>query len=85
MRLSPNMNPVDTIAVNAAPWHPIFTPDGKLVYVGNKRKNTVNVTISFHGVVGAHCENFKLGFVKNRPCRLPTPEPFLPAGPIDAR
>ena len=50
-----------------------------------QRKNTVNVTISFHGVVCAHCENFKLSFVKNRPCRLPTPEPFLPAGPIDAR
>lgn len=43
LNLSPNMNPVDTIAVNAAPWHPIFTPDGKWVYVGNNRNNTVNV------------------------------------------
>ena len=37
------MTPVDTIAVNAAPWHPVFTPDGRWVYVGNNRGNTVNV------------------------------------------
>lgn len=40
---APLMTPVDTIAVNAAPWHPVFTPDGRWVYVGNNRDNTVNV------------------------------------------
>ena len=39
----PDMSPVDTIAVNAAPWHPVFTPDGRWVYVGNNWDNTVNV------------------------------------------
>ena len=38
-----DMTPVDTIAVNAAPWYPVFTPDGRRVYVGNNRDNTVNV------------------------------------------
>ena len=33
----------DTIEVNAAPWHPTFTPDGKFVYIGNKMANTVTV------------------------------------------
>ena len=40
---APAMTPVDTIRVNAAPWHPVFTPDGRWVYVGNNRDNTVNV------------------------------------------
>ena len=40
---APDMTPVDTIAVNAAPWHPVFTPDGRRVYVGNNVDNTVNV------------------------------------------
>ena len=40
---APTMSPVDTIAVNAAPWHPVFTPDGRWVYVGNNRDNTVDV------------------------------------------
>jgi YVTN family beta-propeller protein len=35
--------PVDTIAVNAAPWHPAFTPDGRWVYVGNNWDNTATV------------------------------------------
>ena len=39
----PTLTPVDTITVNAAPWHPVFTPDGRWVYVGNNRDNTVNV------------------------------------------
>ena len=39
----PDLTPVDTIAVNAAPWHPAFTPDGRYVYVGNNWDNTVNV------------------------------------------
>ena len=40
---APTLTPVDTLAVNAAPWHPVFTPDGRWVYVGNNRDNTVNV------------------------------------------
>jgi len=40
---APDMTPVDTITVNAAPWHPVFTPDGRRVYVGNNRDNTANV------------------------------------------
>ena len=40
---APDMTPVDTIAVNAAPWHPVFTPDGRWVYVGNNWDNTANV------------------------------------------
>ncbi len=33
----------DTIAVNAEPWHPVYSPDGKYVYFGNKRAHTVTV------------------------------------------
>ena len=40
---APDLTPVDTIAVNAAPWHPVFTPDGRWVYVGNNWDNTVSV------------------------------------------
>ena len=40
---APPLPPVDTIAVNAAPWHPVFTADGRWVYVGNNRGNTVSV------------------------------------------
>ncbi|MFQ5569765.1 MAG: beta-propeller fold lactonase family protein [Rhodothermales bacterium] len=32
-----------SIQINAAPWHPVFTPDGRFVYVGNKNANTVTV------------------------------------------
>ncbi len=39
----PDLTPVDTIAVNAAPWHPVFTPDGRYVYLGNNWDNTANV------------------------------------------
>lgn len=31
----------DVIDVNAAPWHPTYSPDGRYVYVGNKDANTV--------------------------------------------
>ncbi len=34
---------VDSIKVNAAPWHPVFSPDGKRVYFGNKMANTITV------------------------------------------
>jgi YVTN family beta-propeller protein len=33
----------DTIDVNAEPWHPVFAPDGRRVYFGNKRAHTVTV------------------------------------------
>lgn len=32
-----------TIDVNAAPWHPVFSPDGSRVYFANKMANTVTV------------------------------------------
>ncbi len=32
-----------TVEVGAHPWHPVFTPDGRLVYFGNKVANTVTV------------------------------------------
>ncbi len=32
-----------SVGVNAAPWHPVFSPDGRFVYVGNKDANTVTV------------------------------------------
>ncbi|GAA5522630.1 hydrazine synthase subunit beta [Fodinibius salicampi] len=33
----------DSIDVNAQPWHPIFSPDGRFVYFGNKEAHTVTV------------------------------------------
>ncbi|MEQ8523110.1 YncE family protein [Gracilimonas sp.] len=33
----------DTISVNAQPWHPVYSPDGKRVYFGNKGAHTVTV------------------------------------------
>ena len=39
----PNLMPFDTIDVGAAPWHPVFTPDGRWVYVGNNWANSVTV------------------------------------------
>ncbi|MDH3732288.1 MAG: hypothetical protein OEU54_02095 [Gemmatimonadota bacterium] len=39
----PDMIPVDSIPVNPAPWHPVFTPDGRQVYVGNNWGNSVTV------------------------------------------
>ncbi len=32
-----------TIQVQGAPWHPMFTPDGRFVYFGNKGADTVTV------------------------------------------
>jgi len=34
---------VDSINVGAQPWHPVFTPDGSRVYVGNFGSNEVTV------------------------------------------
>ncbi len=39
----PDLIPVDTIVVNPAPWHPVFTPDGRWLYVGNNWGNSVTV------------------------------------------
>lgn len=32
-----------TVAVNAKPWDPVFTPDGRYIYLGNNGANTVTV------------------------------------------
>ena len=39
----PDLVPVDAIEVNPAPWHPVFTPDGRWLYVGNNWGNSVTV------------------------------------------
>jgi len=39
----PELPLLGTASVNAAPWHPVFTPNGKRVYIGNKNANTVTV------------------------------------------
>lgn len=45
MDLSDPANPkvTDSIDVNAQPWHPEFSPDGRYVYFGNKQAHTVTV------------------------------------------
>ncbi len=40
---APDMTPVDAIDVGTAPWHPVFTPDGRWVYFGNNWDNSVTV------------------------------------------
>jgi YVTN family beta-propeller protein len=32
-----------TVAVNAKPWDPVYTPDGRYIYLGNNGANTVTV------------------------------------------
>ena len=32
-----------TVDVGAHPWHPVFTPDGALIFFGNKQSNSVSV------------------------------------------
>ena len=39
----PDLTPVEEIDVSTAPWHPVFTPDGKWVYFGNNWDNSVTV------------------------------------------
>ena len=39
----PDLTPVDAIDVPTAPWHPVYTLDGKWVYVGNNWDNSVTV------------------------------------------
>lgn len=43
--ISDPMNPVvtDIIDTDAMPWHPVFSPDGKYVYFGNKQDHSVSV------------------------------------------
>jgi YVTN family beta-propeller protein len=36
-------SPVATIPVGRQPWHPVVTPDGARLYVGNKQDDTVSV------------------------------------------
>lgn len=38
-----NIKEIKSIDVKAGPWHPVFTPDGKRVYLGNKMANAVTV------------------------------------------
>jgi len=33
----------DMIETEAMPWHPVFSPDGKYVYFGNKQDHSVSV------------------------------------------
>ncbi|MFQ5743648.1 MAG: YncE family protein [Acidobacteriota bacterium] len=40
---APHVTLVKSIPVNTAPWHPVFSPDGRFVYVGNQGANTVTV------------------------------------------
>lgn len=40
---APELTLLKTIDVNAAPWHPVFSPDGKFAYLANKMANTVTV------------------------------------------
>ena len=39
----PGIGRIGAIEVGNQPWHPVWTPDGKRVYVGNKNDNTVSV------------------------------------------
>jgi YVTN family beta-propeller protein len=43
--ISDPMNPMmtDMIKTEAMPWHPVFSPDGKYVYFGNKQDHSVSV------------------------------------------
>lgn len=39
--LNPNLT--NTITVGAQPWHPVYSPDGRYVYFGNKQDHSVSV------------------------------------------
>ena len=43
LRASDGVTLVDTIGVLRAPWHPIYSADGKWVYFGNNWTNTITV------------------------------------------
>ncbi len=36
-----NLELTNTLDVNAQPWHPVFSDDGKFVYFGNKEANSI--------------------------------------------
>ena len=36
-----NLEVTNTLDVNAQPWHPVYSDDGKYVYFGNKQANSV--------------------------------------------
>ena len=40
---SPTIRLTGTIEVGHQPWHPVITPDGRFLYVGNKDDNSVSV------------------------------------------
>lgn len=40
---SPTIELTGTIQVGHQPWHPVITPDGRFLYVGNKDDNSVSV------------------------------------------
>lgn len=40
---APDLTPFDTLDVNAAPWHPTFTPDGRWLYLGNMEASTITI------------------------------------------
>lgn len=60
----PGLSRIGAIEVGNEPWHPVWTPDGEFVYVGNKDDNTVSVidvnafsvmqTISGNGLAEPH-------------------------------
>jgi YVTN family beta-propeller protein len=37
------INQIGTVKLGHQPWHPVITPDGRYVYVGNKDDNSVSV------------------------------------------
>ncbi|MFQ5650466.1 MAG: beta-propeller fold lactonase family protein [bacterium] len=42
---------INTIAVNATPWHPVLTPDGSRLYVGNQGAHTISAIDVASGAV----------------------------------
>ncbi len=52
-----------TISVNAQPWHPVITPDGRYAYLGNKMANTITVIDIRNGTVAKVIEDSRI----NRP------------------
>ena len=60
----PGISRIGSIEVGNQPWHPVWTPDGRYVYVGNLADNTVSVidaesfgvvqTISGNGLAQPH-------------------------------
>ncbi|NNE33720.1 MAG: YncE family protein [Rhodothermales bacterium] len=52
-----------TLPVNAQPWHPVFSRDGKYAYMGNKMANTITVVDVEAGEVSTVIEDDRI----NRP------------------